>query len=218
MDTPLTIRPFHSTIPMSEGGSKAVLIGDSAVGKTSIYRRLDTNTFDPQHIQTVGGSYIRLPLELADGTRTELGLWDTAGQEKYRGIVPLYFQNASIILLVFDVTDRTTFQNIDRWVELTRERADLNVHLILAGNKVDLAWQRAVTYDEAQDKAAAFNAAYIELSALTGDGFELLHGELVKICGHMTQKVEITQSEKNEEQPAKAPVGLTPANKRSGCC
>jgi small GTP-binding protein len=129
---------------------KAVLIGDSAVGKTSIFRRLESKTFDTEHVATVGGAFIRVWIDLPTGTRTEIGLWDTAGQEKFRTIVPMYFQKTDILIVVFDLTNPDSFRGIDNWITLARDRGPPDVRIFIIGNKLDLTAQRAVTYNEAQ--------------------------------------------------------------------
>jgi small GTP-binding protein len=158
---------------MNQPAIKVVLIGDSFVGKTCIFRRLESKTYDPRHASTIGGAFLRLPIDLLDGTETDIGLWDTAGQEKFRTIVPMYFQKVDILLVVFDLTNPETFANVDSWINLAKENAPPEVQIILIGNKSDLATTREVQYNEGQSKANSFGGSgYIEMSALNGQGFD----------------------------------------------
>jgi small GTP-binding protein len=161
---------------------KAVLVGDSAVGKTSIFQRLDDGRFDDLHVPTVGGAYVRLSVACPGGSHIAVGLWDTAGQERFRTIVPMYFQRARIVLFVFDLTSETSFENLDVWIDLVTQRAPADAKRILIGNKNDLADERQISFDTAQAKANNINAfAYIETSALTGAGFDVLQNEIGKV-------------------------------------
>jgi small GTP-binding protein len=192
---------------------KAVLIGDSAVGKTSIFRHLESHIFEQQYVPTVGGAFVRIWIDLPDGTRTEMGLWDTAGQEKFRVIVPMYFQRTDILLMVFDLTQRGTFESIESWVALARERAPAEVQTVLIGNKSDLAESRQIQFGEAQEKAELYGAfVYVEMSALKGHGFDEL----------MTQLAELSRLALERRSPVETGNGesledLSEKEKR-GCC
>jgi small GTP-binding protein len=192
---------------------KAVFAGDSTVGKTSIFRRLESNSFDPHYTATIGGAFARITMALNNGSETDVGLWDTAGQEKFRTIVPIYFQKSDIILIVFDLTQEVTFRGLSEWIELARSRAPQSVRIILVGNKSDLNKKRVVTYTEAEEKAVSFGVdAYVEVSALTGDGFEVLRHEMGNVCGKFFEgRTELD------------PVSVDPASQSSsasqeGCC
>lgn len=164
---------------------KAVLIGDTRVGKTAVFTRLETDTFVADHAPTIGGAFTELSLPRDDGSECKLCLWDTAGQERFRNVVPLYFQDAKIILLVYDITSRESFQNINSWVDLARTRADPNAHIILIGNKSDLINERVIDLEELQRCRETIGAAAaLEVSAKTADGFDFLTQELVS---HVTE-------------------------------
>jgi small GTP-binding protein len=154
---------------------KIVLVGDQAVGKTSIYQRLEQNTFDLLHIPTISGTFARLAIPVS-GHFTDVGLWDTAGQERFRSMIPLYFQRASIVVIVFAVNDRSSYDNIDGWYKLAKEHAPLTAHFFLVGNKCELA-EREVEFEDAHEKAADLNVdVYIEVSAASSQGCDDLMG------------------------------------------
>lgn len=161
---------------------KAVLVGDTCVGKTAIFRRFECDSFTNDHVSTVGGAFTRISVEGEDQKVIHIGLWDTAGQEKYRNIVPMYFQRANIIMVVYDISARDTFDNITTWLELARDKAPKEARVIIIGNKSDLEESRAITLAELHERKAAVNAfAAVETSALSGDGIDVLGNELAKM-------------------------------------
>jgi small GTP-binding protein len=159
---------------------KAVLVGDASVGKTAIFKRLDDNSFDGCVSETVGGSYARLTVRDGTGVATDLGLWDTAGAERYRSIIPMYFHRSQIAILVFDLTSQQSFEHIGtEWIKLVRDRAPANVQLLLVGNKSDLECGRDVDFTSAQQLSEQIGAKdYIETSALSGAGIQHLKAQL----------------------------------------
>jgi small GTP-binding protein len=158
---------------------KAVLIGDKSVGKTCIFRRLQDDTFSPDQLATIGGSYLRLSVADRSGSRVDVGLWDTAGAEQYRAIVPMYFQRAQIIVCVFDLTVTESLRNVGEWVAMARNKAPARAKFVLVGNKSDLDGDRQVRADAAQQLSEDIGAlAYIETSARTGTGIDILRAQL----------------------------------------
>jgi small GTP-binding protein len=201
---------------MEHPAFKAVLIGDSSVGKTSIFRRLESKTFIPESSTTISGAFAQVWVHLPTGTRTEIGLWDTAGQEKFRTIVPMYFQKTDILLVVFDLTNSNSFQNVDDWIALAEDKGPSDVQMIMIGNKLDLTEQRAVTPNEAQDKFEKSGAVvYIELSTLNGDGFDCLREHLSEICASLLERRAAVDESTHRFPGASGPAGKAD---RSQCC
>jgi Ras-related protein Rab-6A len=157
---------------------KAVLIGDPNVGKTSIFSRIEKNEFEEDYLMTISGAYTQISLVI-NGKNENIGLWDTAGQERFRNVVPMYFQKSNIIILVYDVTNTISFENIEWWFELAKDRAPDNFKGILIGNKTDLEEKRSVSFDEGTAKAQSLSLSFIETSARSGHGIDLLLNELV---------------------------------------
>jgi small GTP-binding protein len=174
---------------MGETVFKAVLVGDASVGKTSIFQRLEDNTYNSaRSAPTIGGSYNRLKLHSDDGSDVEVGLWDTAGQERFRTIVPVYFQRADVVVCVFDLSHQPSFNNVQGWVDLATRNAPDGVRMILVGNKLDLIGTREVDMSEAQELATRIRAGrYIETSAESGEGIEELKGELATIMASLAK-------------------------------
>lgn len=126
---------------------KLLTIGDSGVGKTCLLLRYANDSFSPTFITTIGIDFKIKTIEL-DGKIIKLQIWDTAGQERFRTITTSYFRGAQGILLVYDVTDRGSFDNISNWVAQIQQHADLNVNKILIGNKCDVDPSKIVVTEE----------------------------------------------------------------------
>jgi small GTP-binding protein len=147
---------------------KIIVIGMSGVGKTCLLKRFVYGRWTGDEVPTIGAEYLSA-IEEIDGQRIRLQIWDTAGQEKFRSIARNYFRHAVGAILVYDITDRRSFDDLNNWLTEVHELCDPNVTLTLIGNKVDLEVQRAVTNAEAQLFAADHQLTYIEASALQGD-------------------------------------------------
>mmetsp|Transcript_48867 Transcript_48867/g.117395 ORF Transcript_48867/g.117395 Transcript_48867/m.117395 type:complete len:216 (+) Transcript_48867:188-835(+) len=144
---------------------KLLTIGDSGVGKTCLLLRYANKSFSPTFITTIG---IDFKIKLIDlgGKRVKLQIWDTAGQERFRTITTSYFRGAQGILLVYDITDRHSFENIGNWVRQIQQYGDKHVNKILIGNKWDMpASERAVTPEEGAALAKDHGMPFFETSA-----------------------------------------------------
>ncbi|OHT03481.1 small GTP-binding protein [Tritrichomonas foetus] len=149
---------------------KTVLVGDAGVGKTCIAERIVRGTYTATSAATIGAANQMVTLQTERGPIT-FNIWDTAGQEKYRSLAPMYFSGAYIAYLVFDITNKNSLNALDDFYTLLQQRAPEECIYILVGNKMDLENQRQVTQDEAIDFSQRIGAvAYAETSALTGQG------------------------------------------------
>jgi small GTP-binding protein len=148
---------------------RAVLIGNGAVGKTSLYGRFQDLPF-AQTIPTLGAAHTNITLTGDDGTKVTILLFDTAGQDAYRSIIPLYFRNASFVILVYDITDPDSFNEIEEWISLARSKAPEEALFLLIGNKCDLEESRAISVFQGDERAKAIGATFFETSAATGSG------------------------------------------------
>jgi small GTP-binding protein len=150
---------------------KIVLIGDSSVGKTNLLLRLCRDVFSPNTISTVGVEYGKKKFTI-ENKIVNLQICDTAGQEKYKAISTSFFRNAKGALVVYDITQRSTFELVDRWIDDFRKVAPDDSFITIVGNKTDLP-NRAVTKEEGQEKAKKYsNVNYIETSALLNTNVE----------------------------------------------
>ena len=116
---------------------KIVLLGDTAVGKTSLCARLVNNTFDNFNEPTIGAAFQTKTIESGDISH-RLEIWDTAGQERYKALAPMYYRGATAAIIVYDVTNEESFKGAKFWVEELRRCGKPNVVIILVGNKYDL--------------------------------------------------------------------------------
>lgn len=143
---------------------KLLLIGDSGVGKSCLLLRFSDDSFTTSFITTIGIDFKIKTIEL-DGKRIKLQIWDTAGQERFRTITTAYYRGAMGILLVYDVTDETSFQNIRNWIRNIEQHAADNVDKILVGNKCDMIHEKVVETKRGQELADDYGIQYFETSA-----------------------------------------------------
>ncbi|MED6148471.1 hypothetical protein PIB30_053456 [Stylosanthes scabra] len=144
---------------------KIVLIGDSGVGKSNILSRFTRNEFCLESKSTIGVEFATRTLQV-EGKTVKAQIWDTAGQERYRAITSAYYRGAVGALLVYDITKRQTFDNVQRWLRELRDHADSNIVIMMAGNKNDLNHLRAVSSEDAQRLAEQEGLSFLETSAL----------------------------------------------------
>jgi Ras-related protein Rab-1A len=145
---------------------KVVLVGDAEVGKTSLTTRFAYGTFTEGYISTLGVDFIVKSLPI-NNLVVKLQAWDTAGQERYAGVRPIYYRGAKGALLVFDITMRQSFVNVEKWFNQVRKFSGIDVPIILVGNKIDLVDSRMVSTDEVRVYAAQNGMPYYETSAKT---------------------------------------------------
>lgn len=143
---------------------KLLMIGDSGVGKTCLLLRYANDSFSPTFITTIGIDFKIKNVDI-EGTRIKLQIWDTAGQERFRTITTSYFRGAQGILLVYDVTDRRSFESIRNWISQIQQHADVHVNKILVGNKCDIVQDKVVSTEEGEKLAKEFGIPFWECSA-----------------------------------------------------
>ena len=158
---------------------KLILIGDSSVGKSNILLQYLKGQFDPNSKATVGVEFGTKNIEI-NNKKIKIQIWDTAGQERYRSITSAYYRGAKGAFIVYDITRKTTFDNIDRWVADLKANGDDNISIVLIGNKLDLEDQREVQKDEGVKKSEEFKTAFMETSALNGDNIDKAFDELIE--------------------------------------
>jgi small GTP-binding protein len=146
---------------------RIIFIGDSRVGKTSLITRGSTDTFTDITIPTVGAGVT--PMRVFSGGREiHFHIWDTAGQEMYRSIVPLYFKMAVCAIVVFALDDLDSFHSLSSWIDMLQRNTDRDVPVVIVGNKTDLE-ERAVDVSQAKSWASLKNYPIFFTSAATGE-------------------------------------------------
>lgn len=163
---------------------KLVFLGDQGVGKTSMITRFMYDTFDNAYQATIGIDFLSKTMYLEDRT-VRLQLWDTAGQERFRSLIPSYIRDSSVAVVVYDITNKTSFENTNKWIDDVRAERGQEVIIMLVGNKTDLEERRQVTVDEAQEKATQLNVMYIETSAKAGNNIKALFKKLATVLPGM---------------------------------
>lgn len=148
--------------------ARVVLLGDTGVGKTSIYDRLCNNEFNPDQTATVQANLRQREYEIS-GERLYMTIFDTAGQEQYKCVTRWYVTNVDFALLVFDITNPRSLADLDNWRTLAIEQSP-NCRTIIVANKIDLSMQRAVEPADGWKYAESYNSAFFEVSAKTGCG------------------------------------------------
>ena len=158
---------------------KLLLIGNAYVGKTLIVQKFIDNSFSKSTVSTIG---VDLQSKIIDinGKKVKYLIWDTAGEDRMKTMTYSYYRGCHVILVVFDVTERKSFQNVTTWVECIDKFAKANVLKFLVGNKTDLEDRRAVTYDEGKKLAEDNGLKYYEISALTIKGLHEMFEDIAK--------------------------------------
>jgi small GTP-binding protein len=155
---------------------RIIFIGDSGVGKTSIIHRIRTGAFLELFAPTVGTGVTQFSVKTDIGHKM-FQLWDTAGQEVYRKIIPIYFKGADVAVIAFAFSDRASFANLDGWLEELHANTDPDTATLIVGNKADL--DRDVGEADARKWASERHFPVLFVSAKTGEGIEELKGEIV---------------------------------------
>ncbi len=164
---------------------KVVLVGDSFVGKTNIMSKYLKDEFHEDSKATVGVEFGSKQFTI-EGHSIKAQIWDTAGQERYKAITSAYYKGAKGAFVVYDITRKTSFESIDRWVNDLTAAADKKITIVVIGNKCDLEDQRQITKEQGEEKSAKLEVAFLETSALSGENldkaFELMMNEIYKKC------------------------------------
>ena len=158
---------------------KLLLIGNAYVGKTLIVQKFIDNTFSKSTVSTIGVDLQSKVIDI-NGKKVKYLIWDTAGEDRMKTMTYSYYRGCHVILVVFDVTERKSFQNVTTWVECIDKFAKSNVLRILVGNKTDLKDKRVVSTEEGKELAAQNGLKYYEISALTITGLHEMFEDVAK--------------------------------------
>lgn len=184
---------------------KFLTLGDSMVGKTSIVLRFVDNIFFDQTKSTIGVDFKTKIIKFGN-KYIKIKVWDTAGQERFRTITRQYYKNAEGMILIFDVTEKKTFDQVGDWVTSIMENKQKDAKVILVGNKIDCE-ERVITKEQGEELAQKYQLPYFETSASTGQNvqkiFEALAEEILKsqyLIEHDGNKIILKEMGKNEEE------------------
>ncbi|KAI3882288.1 hypothetical protein MKW92_019284 [Papaver armeniacum] len=178
---------------------KLLLIGDSSVGKSCLLLRFSDDSFVESHISTIGVDFKISTLEL-EGKTVKLQIWDTAGQERFRTITSSYYRGAHGIIIVYDVTEKESFDNVKQWLSEIDRYANDTVCKLLVGNKCDLVEEKVVETETAKAFAEKLGISFLETSAKDSINVEQIF---------LTMAAEIKKRIGNQQ-----PTGPTSTNKK----
>ncbi|KAL1309077.1 hypothetical protein HN51_051754 [Arachis hypogaea] len=177
---------------------KIVLIGDSAVGKSNLLSRFARNEFDTNSKATIGVEFQTQVVEI-EGKEVKAQIWDTAGQERFRAVTSAYYRGAVGALVVYDISRRSTFDGIKRWLEELATQNDGTVATMLVGNKCDLENIREVSVEEGKNLAEAEGLFFMETSALDTTNVQIAFETVIReIYDNISRKVLSSDSHKAE--------------------
>jgi small GTP-binding protein len=200
---------------------KVTLLGNSGVGKTCIIKRYTDNEFDPQTVPTPGASYSQ-KIVIINNKPITLDVWDTAGQEQYRSLGRHFYKDSFIVCLVYDITNRESFEDLKTWYNDLKEYGEKNVITAVVGNKSDCYEEEVIKEEEGRKYAEEINSKYFLVSAKEGDNIELLFNTLAQdfMGPEFTEKMRETKHEKGLEKEKKIKVKKEEIKKKKKkkCC
>lgn len=203
--------PRDSTSSTRFAQFKLVLLGESAVGKSSLVNRFAKDQFDDFRESTIGAAFLTQTVQVDANTTIKFEIWDTAGQERYKSLAPMYYRNANCAVVVYDITQASSLARAKAWVKELQHQANENIVIALAGNKLDLEASRAVDTSTAEAYAKEASLLFFETSAKTGEN-------VVELFTAIAKKLPI-ESVLNRTRPTAKGLDLSrPArNTASGC-
>ena len=160
-------------VGVAEITAKIVLLGETAVGKSSLATRFVRDDFAPNQESTIGAAFLSHHVNTAKGQVVKFEIWDTAGQERYRSLAPMYYRGAVAALIVYDITSPDSLKRSKSWIQELKKSSD-NVVVALIGNKCDLEEKRSVPTSEGQALADDEGGLFFEASAKTGHNVDAL--------------------------------------------
>jgi small GTP-binding protein len=193
---------------------KFIIIGNSGVGKTAILKRLIQNSFTDEATSTIGVEFDSKVMVVGN-QKVKLQIWDTAGQERFRSIAKAYYRNAVGVILVFDITDRKSFEELSTWLNDAHAHCNPNAAIQLIGNKSDLNSKRTVSESEAQQFSERHQMDYIETSAKDGDN---IRESFIRATSAIMKKGLQSATPGVERVSINTEVGLIGPESHDGCC
>lgn len=223
---------LHSLRPSLENEHdflfKILLIGDSGVGKTCLLLKYTDDVFQASHISTIGVDFRIKTMRLQDSKVAKLQMWDTAGQERFRTITSSYYRGAHGVIIVFDVGERRSFDNLVMWMGEVERYAKPGVPMILVGNKTDLVERREVEEAEAKAFADSRGLSYVEVSAKSDSesvlASQVFHLMVKEIRGSVSLGLSsdsgwaLTKVDQKDPPPIKVDDTTPVPSRRGDCC
>lgn len=190
---------------------KCLIIGDSGIGKSAMMVRFADDVYNPEYISTIGVDFKIRTIQHRNKT-LKLQIWDTAGQERFRAITTSYYRGSHTIIVCYDMTDRSTFENLDKWLGEIEKYASKTAILVLCGTKSDLTFMRKVSESEGEEYAKSKNMIFVETSAKNNSNITELFNTIASavIDKNTLENVDIS------ENPSKK-IKIEPSINKSFC-
>ena len=171
---------------------RLITLGDSSVGKTCLITRYVDEKFSTSYLATIGLDAKSKIIKRENGDEIKINIFDTAGQERFRSISSNYIRNADGILLVYDITEKDTFEGVKQWVQKLNNENEDNKPILLIGKKIDLEDQRQVNYKEGEELAKTIGDGikFYETSCKTGENVEEAINDLIKQIYEKSKGIE----------------------------
>ena len=196
---------------------KVVVVGDSGVGKTNLIKRFVSNTYNPNTKATVGVEFLSKSYKINDQV-FKIEIWDTAGQERYKSITAAYYKGAKGALIVYDITQKDSFENINKWMSEVRDKSTKDLKILIVGNKTDLVNERQVSTEEALSKAKELESPVMEASALDGSNVKAAFYDLLKeMYKEIKKKIDIVESQNTGGKDG-VQLNTNEEKEKKGCC
>ena len=196
---------------------KIIVVGDSGVGKTNLINRFASDKFDTNSKATIGVEFVYKTLKINKEV-IKVEVWDTAGQERYRAITSSYYKGAKGAIIVYDITNEDSFNNVESWMNEVIKKGKTDMQFLLVGNKKDLINDRKVTEQKGIDKAKELNMNLFEASALEKTNVNEAFNYLVKEI-YLNIRKEKNINTNNDEKIGQGGIALnTNKKKRKKCC
>jgi len=192
---------------------KILIIGDSTVGKTCLLQRYIDDEFNASFITTIGIDF-KTKRIMHKNLEKKVVVWDTAGQERFKTITRAYYRGSNGMLLVYDTTNRNSFNNINRWIREIKESASEDVEIVLIGNKFDLVETRQVSYDEGLALANSYGLDFFETSAKNNNDINNVNRSFEKLINNICDKIDFVEEKETYE---KNPIELQTVKQESNC-
>ena len=196
---------------------KLIIIGESGVGKSSVLKRAVYNRFDEGYNATIGFEFLLMHFKIND-LKIKLQIWDTCGQELYRSLVQSFYRNTSLAIIIYDISDKKTFEGLDIWLKDLRQHTEPDIPIFIVGNKNDL--ERKVTTEEGKIFSTTHRTGYFtECSAKNGYNIKEIFFEAAKLLYknymkfkeqnkiNTPNRLRLNKNENNEDN-----------TKKKGCC
>jgi Ras-related protein Rab-5C len=192
---------------------KLVLLGDSSVGKSSLAVNFISKQFYEFQEPTIGAAFLNKTITIENKT-INIEIWDTAGQERYKSLAPMYYRGAEGAIIVYDITNKDSFNGAKKWFNEIKSNGSENCQIILVGNKIDLEKHRNIEKEEVINFIIEKNISHMLTSAKTGDNIELV---FEKISRKILKNRKTMENNENRNPNIPIEINLN-ENKVASCC